>query len=53
MLSTRKQRVTLVRKNIEQGEEINLAPGAPELEIESFIIDRVSALHRQFIDAQM
>lgn len=49
MLSTRKQKVTLVRKDRDEGEEINLpVDKINDIEIESIIIDRVGALHQEF-----
>ena len=51
MLSTRKHKVTLVRKDREEGEEINLpVDNTNEIEIESIIIDRVGALHQEFLN---
>ncbi|EGT33644.1 hypothetical protein CAEBREN_07424 [Caenorhabditis brenneri] len=51
MLATRKQKVTLVRKDTEDSEEIVLPVSqSSQTEIESIIIDRVSALHQEFID---
>ncbi|CAL2036988.1 unnamed protein product [Caenorhabditis brenneri] len=51
MLATRKQKVTLVRKDTEDSEEIVLPVSqSNQTEIESIIIDRVSALHQEFID---
>lgn len=51
MLATRKHKVTLVRKDIEESEEIVLpVPQSNQTEIESIIIDRVGALHQKFID---
>ncbi|CAP29367.1 Protein CBG09817 [Caenorhabditis briggsae] len=53
MLSTRKQKVTLVRKNREDGEEIILpAEKINETEIESMIIRRLSGLHQEFIESK-
>lgn len=50
MLSTRKQRVILVRKEKEEAEEIKIIDSSEQnIEIESLIIDRVRTLHQEFI----